>query len=180
MSQALDILQDIASSTLRNAAALPLRESVVTEWQGLGFQIGGVRCVSATGEVTEMFLVPKLTRLPGVKSWVMGMANVRGRLIPIIDLHKYLGIPQAGSRALRRVLVVESGDLVAGLVVEQSLGMQHFLLESYMKPAELELPEGVPKLNAHITGAYRHGGRIHYIANLKEFINDDTFMDVSN
>ena len=175
MSQALEILRDIASNTLVNAAGLPLRETVITEWQGLGFQIGGVRMVSAVGEVSEMFLVPRSTRLPGVKRWVLGMANVRGRLVPLIDMHRFLEIPNTGSRTLRRVLVVESGDLVAGLVVEQSLGMQHFLLENF----EDGVPDGLSQMHAHLDGAFRHGGRVFYVAKLKEFINDERFMDVS-
>ena len=175
MSQALEILKDIASSTLRNAAGLPYVETGETEWQGLGFQIGGVRMVSRVGDITEMLLVPRLTRLPGVKRWVAGMANVRGRLIPIIDLHRYLDIPNTSGKLLRRVMVVESGDLVAGLVVEQSLGMQHFSLESF----EQGLPEGLTKLHPYLDGAYRHGGRIFYVAKLKELIADEQFMDVS-
>jgi len=176
VSQALEILNDIASDTLRNAAGLPFRETVVTEWQGLGFQIGGVRLVAHVAEIAELMLVPKLTYLPGVKKWVLGMANVRGRLIPIIDMHRFLGIPNTGTRLLRRVIVVETGEMTAGLVVEQSLGMQHFLLENY----EQGLPDGLDKMHCHLDGAYRHGGRIFYIAKLKELIGDRHFMDVSD
>ncbi|MBV1906480.1 MAG: chemotaxis protein CheW [Pseudomonadales bacterium] len=175
MSQALEILSDIASNTLRYAAQLPSPERKVDEWQGLGFQLGGVRLVAEVGEVAEMLLVPRLTRLPGVKNWVMGMANVRGRLVPIIDLHRYLGIPNSGPRILRRVMVVESADLIAGLVVEQSLGMQHFMLENF----DQGLPDGLHKMHAHLDGAYRHGGRIFYVAKLKKLISDEQFMDVS-
>ena len=98
MSQALEILNDIALDTQRNAAALPLRETVVTEWQGLGFQIGGVRLVAHVGEIAELMLVPKLTHLPGVKNWVLGMANVRGRLIPIVDMHRFPWYTQYGHK----------------------------------------------------------------------------------
>lgn len=176
MSQALEILNDIASDTMRNAAGLPLRESVVTGWQGLGFQIGGVRLVAHVAEIAELMLVPKLTHLPGVKKWVLGMANVRGRLIPIIDMHRFLQVPNTGSRLLRRVLIVESGEMTVGLVVEQSLGMQHFLLENFEKG----VPGGLHKMHGHMEGAYRHGGRIFYIAKLKELIEDRRFMDVSD
>jgi len=176
VSQALEILNDIASDTLRNAAGMPLREIVVTEWQGLGFQIGGVRMVAHVGEIAELMLLPRMTHLPGVKKWVLGMANVRGRLIPIIDMNCFLGIPNTGTRMLRRVIIVDSGETTAGLVVEQSLGMQHFLLENF----EQGLPDGMDKMHGHLDGAYRHGGRIFYIAKLKELIKDRRFMDVSD
>jgi len=176
VSQALEILNDIATNTLRNAASLPFRDSVVTEWQGLGFQIGGVRLVAHVSEVAELMLVPKITHLPGVKKWVLGMANVRGRLVPIIDMHRFLGISNTCTRLLRRVIVVDSGEMTVGLVVEQSLGMQHFLLENY----EQGLPDGLDKMHSHLDGAYRHGGRIFYLAKLKALISDRCFMDVSD
>ena len=91
-SQALNILQEIKAATFQNAAQLPLKESAHPEWQGLGFQIGGLRLVASMGEISEIMKLPKLVSLPGVKSWVLGIANVRGRLVPVVDLHDYLGL----------------------------------------------------------------------------------------
>ena len=136
-SQALDILNDIKLATLRNAAQLPLKESAQPEWQGMGYQIGGLRLVSPMGEIGEILKLPRLAALPGVKSWVLGIANVRGRLIPVIDLHDYLAMTPTLPMAQWRVLMVEHGELVAGLLVEQSLGIQHFLEDSFEEaPAE--------------------------------------------
>ena len=97
-SEALAILSDIQAATFRNAAQLPLKESAQPEWQGIGFQLGGTRLVSPMGEVNEILKVPKITALPGVKSWLLGIANVRGRLMPIVDLGIGAG-PVASSRS---------------------------------------------------------------------------------
>jgi len=93
--QAFDILREMHSDTFRNAAPMPTKTEDQTEWQGLGFQIGGVRFVSPLGEVSEIMQLPRYTTLPGVKPWLLGVANVRGRLIPIIDMHQYLEVPTA-------------------------------------------------------------------------------------
>ena len=53
-SQALEILREIQTATLKNAAPLPLKENAQPEWQGLGFQIGGLRLVTAMGEIAEI------------------------------------------------------------------------------------------------------------------------------
>ena len=53
-SEALAILSDIQAATFKNAAQLPLKESAQPEWQGIGFQIGGIRLVSPMGEVDEI------------------------------------------------------------------------------------------------------------------------------
>ena len=58
-SQALTILSEIRTATFQNAAPLPLRESPHSQWQGFGYQIGGVRLVSRMGEIDEILKVPK-------------------------------------------------------------------------------------------------------------------------
>jgi twitching motility protein PilI len=174
-SQALDILSEIRAAAFSNAAPLPLRESVQPEWQGLGYQVGGLRLVSPMGEIAEILKVPKLAVLPGVKPWVLGIANVRGRLIPVIDLHEYLDMTSTLPMAQWRVLVVEDEDLVAGFLVEQSLGIQHFLEESF---EETTVDTNVA-LQSYMRGAFRHGGRVFYEAHLKSILRDEKFFDVA-
>ena len=89
-SDAINVLYDIKAATFKNAAPLPHKEEVQAQWQGLGFLVGGTRLVSKIGDVTELLQMPKLTPLPAVKSWVKGIANIRGRLVPIVDLHDRL------------------------------------------------------------------------------------------
>ena len=103
-SDALNVLFDIKSATFANAASLPLKEQAAAQWQGLGFLVGGVRLVAKLGEVGELLQVPRLTTLPAVKPWVRGIANIRGRLVPIIDLHSFLGLPTTLPASQWRVL----------------------------------------------------------------------------
>ncbi|MCZ6710620.1 MAG: chemotaxis protein CheW [Gammaproteobacteria bacterium] len=174
-SQALDILSEIRAATFANAAPLPLRESVHPEWQGLGYQIGGLKLVSPMGEISEILNVPKISTVPGVKSWVLGVANVRGRLIPVIDLHDYLDMATTLPKVQWRVLVVEDEELIAGFLVEQSLGIQHFLEDSF----EETTAEGATALKPYLRGAFRHGGRVFYQAHLKSILRDDKFFNVA-
>ena len=174
-SEALAILSDIQAATFRNAAQLPLKESAQPEWQGIGFQIGGMRLVSPMGEVNEILKVPKITALPGVKGWLLGIANVRGRLMPIVDLHEYLNMTPTLPMAQWRVLIVENDDLIAGLVVEQSLGIQHFLEGSY----EEADGDGLETLAPYVKGAFRHGGRVFFEMALSAILRDEKFFEVA-
>lgn len=175
-AQIFDILREMHSDTFRNAAPMPMKSEEQTEWQGLGFQISGVRLVSPLGEIDEVMKLPRYTTLPGVQPWVLGIANVRGRLIPIVDMHKYLDITTALPRKEWRVLVVEDGDLVVGLLVEQSLGMQHFLEESF---EESTPPEDMTGMRRNLRGAYRYGGRKYYVVSLASFIRDERLFEVA-
>jgi twitching motility protein PilI len=173
-SQALKILNEIKAATFKNAAQLPLKESAQAEWQGLGYQVGGLRLVSNMNEISEILKMPRYAALPGVKSWILGIANVRGRLLPIIDLHDYFSMSPTLPMMQWRVLVIEDEDIAAGLVVEQSLGIQHFLEDSF----EETTAEGATALQPYIRGAFRHGGRMFYETHLKSILRDEKFFDV--
>lgn len=174
-SEALNVLREIRDSTFENAVPLPHKEQVQAPWQGLGFLVGGVRLVSKLGEVSELMQVPRLTGLPAVKPWVKGVANIRGRLIPVIDLHEYLGVPSTQPVNQWRVLVVEDNDIAAGLIVETSLGIQHFLEDSF----EESDGTGLDGIGPFVVGAFRHGGRVYHEVQLKAVLRDEKFFDVS-
>ena len=174
-NEALNVLRDIRSATIANAAALPHKEQVQAQWQGLGFLVGGIRLVAKLGDVAELLQMPRLTVLPAVKPWVLGIANVRGRLIPVVDLHEFLQVPATLPAHQRRVVVVEDGDFVAGLVVEQSLGIQHFLEDAY----EESLTHELGGLAAYVTGAFRKSGRVFHEVQLQSILRDEKFFDVA-
>jgi twitching motility protein PilI len=174
-SPALERLRHIEAAVFRHAAPLPLQGDVRPVWQGMGFQVGGMRLISAMGEITEVLSLPGVARLPGVKSWVLGVANLRGRLIPVIDLHDFLGMTATTPRSRWRVLVVEQGSLVAGLLVEQSLGMQQFLSGG----REHVTSEGLGALAPFVRGAFRQQGRIYYEVELTSLIGSERFLDVT-
>jgi twitching motility protein PilI len=176
---ALRLLQNIQDVTTLNAPPMPSKESAEPAWQGIGFQLGGVRLVSPMGEVSELLHLnsqsARLAALPGVKPWVMGISNIRGELIPIIDLHAFLGLSPTLPSSHARVLIVQEGDVAAGFVVEQSLGIQHFVLSSFEPPGS-DVP---PLLAPYVKGVYRHGGRVFYELQLKAILQDPRFFDVA-
>ena len=171
--QSLQSLRQVASG---QNMPLPAGERNEPEWQGIGYQLGGVRLVSAMGEVREVLQVPRYTPLPGVHEWMLGIANVRGRLLPVIDLHRYLDIETTLPQNQARLLVVEADGLTAGLLVEASLGIQHFMLSSFEPPGS-DVPVALARI---VRGFYRHGGRIFYEARLSALIGEERFRDVSS
>jgi twitching motility protein PilI len=130
--QAFNKLLDVALNARRTAKGLPSQLDIKPHWSGVGFTLFGQKFVAPMGEVTEMLELPSYTELPGVQGWIRGLANVRGRLLPLTDLAVYLGGKLEAPRRNRRVLVVESGDTYSGLIVDGILGMQHFPVDSYV------------------------------------------------
>ncbi|MDN5869510.1 MAG: chemotaxis protein CheW [Nitrococcus sp.] len=105
----------------------PRQEKPRDEWRGVGFRLGGQRLIASMNEVVELLTPPWVARVPRTKSWLRGVANVRGNLLPIMDLSDYLGKGRANPSRLARVLVIKQDTVCTGLLVDEVLGMRHFL-----------------------------------------------------
>jgi len=123
------LLQDIESRSRKNATGLPQQEEVKDEWSGIGFKVGEYKLVAPLGHVVEILTMPELSRVPGAKAWVKGIANVRGNLLPIIDLQNFLHGTQTSLKKKSRVLVLNHEGVFSGLLVDEVMGMRRYLAE---------------------------------------------------
>lgn len=122
-----DTLLELEKQCKNHARPLPLQRDMSQGWQGLGFLLGKDYFVAPLGEIKEVIPVPKLTSLPASAEWFMGLANLRGRVLPVTDLQKFIvGVDQPLT-ALSRVMVIDFEQSKVGFLVSQVLGVQRFL-----------------------------------------------------
>ncbi|MBU2985019.1 chemotaxis protein CheW [Saccharophagus degradans] len=153
MSQnaAFQALVNLSSLSRSAAKGLPEQMNVVPRWSGVGFSVMGKKFVAPMGQVTELMELPSSTRLPGVQPWVIGLSNVRGRLLPLFDLAHFFEGKMTGHKKNHRVLVLETDTLYSGLVVDRAFGMQHFNVDSFSTDtAELD-----SQLTPFVDGTYQ-------------------------
>ena len=106
------------------------------DWQGVVFEIGGQRLVAPMGQVSEVLAMPEYTSLPLVKPWMLGIANIRGRLLPITDLSQFLQVPsRLAQLSQRKVMVIDHGNFFSGLLVDQVIGIEQFTHDQYRAEA---------------------------------------------
>lgn len=106
------------------------------DWQGVVFEIGGQRLVAPMGQVSEVLSMPEYTSLPLVKPWMLGIANIRGRLLPLTDLSRFLQVPSRLTQmSQRKVIVIDHDNLFSGLLVDQVLGIEQFTQDQYRAEA---------------------------------------------
>lgn len=169
------MLLELAERSASHARGLPARVDIKPHWSGIGFSLNGCRMVTPMGEVAELLHLPGSTRLPGVQGWVRGVANVRGRLLPLIDLEAYFGGTLTGPRGRQRVLVLEHGELYAGLIVNHVYGMQHFPIDSYVD----ELPEALWPMAGFVAGGYRHNDMEWTVFSPRRLAQDRRFYNAA-
>ena len=114
----------------RARVAIAAREGSPTssdEWVGIGFRLGAERFVTSRADVREVLPIPEqVTRVPGAKPWLRGIANLRGQLLTVVDLKSFLGAGAPASDRQARVLVVASRDVPTGLIVDEVIGFRRF------------------------------------------------------
>jgi twitching motility protein PilI len=125
-----DLLLEIAARASRSVDVPEARLPVLPHWTGIGFSVLGQRLVAPMGSISEILMVPPVTRLPRVQTWVKGVANIRGRLLPVISLAAFLGGRPGSNWRAYRVLVLGSGEFDCGIVVDEVHGLKHFADES--------------------------------------------------
>ncbi|WP_060480740.1 chemotaxis protein CheW [Pseudomonas sp. NBRC 111119] len=147
---AFELLLDIDRRCRLLVADQPAQGTRLQQWSGIGFRIAGQWFVAPMGEVAEVLREPRSSRVPGVQPWVCGVANLRGRLLPVMDLGRFLGLGHATAGKQRRVLVLDHEDLFAGLLVDEVLGLQHFALDSLQLAPPFPLAEtAAPFVQGH-------------------------------
>lgn len=147
---AFQVLSSLAQRSRTSAVGLPARQDAAPRWSGIGFSLLGHNFVAPMSHVSELMELPSATRLPGVQPWVIGLSNVRGRLLPLFDLAMFFGGAIISPKKHQRVLVLETDVLYSGIVVDRAFGMQHFTSDSF-GACQQAMPES---LDGFVEGAY--------------------------
>lgn len=171
------ILSDLAQNSVKFAAGLPQQDEAVELWSGIGFLISGTHYVAEMGSVSEILHLPKYTAIPGVKSWVRGVANVRGRLLPVMDLSRFFDLPVGTAKSRdKRVLVVEHADALSGVIVDGVLGMQYFSADSFETKKTKNLPTSIKPF---VKGSFQKADIEWNVFDTSALTSNEHFVDVA-
>ena len=146
------------------------------EWVGVALRMAGDLYLVAREETREVLGVPtSMTRVPGAKPWIKGIANVRGQLLPIIDLRQFLGIGVTPVTRNTRVVVVNHREIPAGLVVDEVLGFRRFAEGEFSGDA----PPTVARCERFLAGAFRRGTEQWPVLNLRGILESNAFAEAA-
>ncbi len=175
LKQPFELLSEIERRS-RNAHSGEGSEDASNEWVGVGFRIGEERFVTNRDAVREVLMLPDgMTRVPGAKRWLLGIANLRGHLLPLVDVKLLLGNGRTSLRRTTRVISVNHREIPAGLVVDEVLGFRRFGNHEFTA----EWPETVVRCDRFLTGAYRRGDEIWPALDLFSFIESNSFLQAA-
>ncbi len=166
------LLFELDQRSRAGAHGLPQQIEVKASWEGIGFRLAERGWVIPLEQVKEILLQVEISPIPGAKEWVRGVANVRGTLLPILDLSGFLLGKLTKQSNQSRILVMQHKGITAGIMVEEVLGMRHFLTEEFMDDtSDIDVP-----FSHMLMGQYRQLGEtwgvfsINHLSELPEFL----------
>ncbi len=175
VEQPFDLLQEMERRS-RAAFAGQGSGDMGSEWVGVGFRIGPEQFVADRDQVREVLMLPdSITRVPGAKRWMLGIANLRGHLLPLIDLKMMLGSGRTSLRRMTRVISVNHREIPAGLVVDEVIGFRRFMDNELTD----KWPQTAVRCDRFISGAYERGQDTWPVFSLYELLESPTFLQAA-
>ncbi len=136
------------------------------ELQLVGFRIGRETFGVPISLVREIVRVPAITSVPNAPDYIEGVINLRGRIIPVVDLRKRFHEKVGEPSKKNRIVVVELENRLIGLMVNSASEVLR------IPPSDIEAPQDVfqeGELN-YITGVGKLRGRLIILLDLNKVL----------
>jgi twitching motility protein PilI len=140
-----------AATTADRPAANALTQDTAGALSRMGVCVGELRLLLPVDGAREVVAPPPMTRIPHTVSWLLGIANVRGSLVPVIDPAAAFGVAPRSAEP-RYLLVSGRGEAAAGLLID---GLPRLITIDAALP--LAARAAAPSLlEDYVVAAYQH------------------------
>lgn len=84
--------------------------------------------------VREVYPLKDFTPLPGMPSFVLGIINIHGQILSVVDLKKFFNLPDKGLGELNKVIILQNGRMEFGVLADAVLGTRSVPLDAIQAP----------------------------------------------
>lgn len=132
-----------AKAVLRERASVLAREpgegpAANEHLEVVDFLLAHERYAVETRFVREVYPLRELTPVPGTPPFVLGLVNVRGRILAVVDVKRFFDLPEKGLTDLNKVILLHTDGVEFGLLADAVLGVRRVALS--------DLQPGLPTL----------------------------------
>jgi len=144
------------------------------EIQVIGFRIGRETYGVRISTVREIVRVLDITPVPNAPEGIEGVINLRGKIIPVMDLRKRFGLSEIQTDKKSRILIVEVNNQLLGLIVNAASEVLK------ISPSDVEAPGRMfsDEESGYITGVGKLGGRLIILLDISKLLQRQEFKRV--
>lgn len=141
----------------------------------LGVLVGERRCLIKLPHAGEIVPVGSITSVPWTQDWYLGLTNIRGNLVGVVDLARFYGEAHTAiDRECRVVAFASVLNAHCGLLVSRILGLRNL---DHMTPQAEELP---PEGMSHARVFADRDAQMWYQLDLSEIVRDPRFLQIAS
>jgi len=145
----------------------------VLQW--VTFRLGNETYGINVLEVREVLRVSDITPVPGVPAYVLGIINLRGNVVTVLDTRQRFGLEAKGRDELSRVVIIEINEQVVGLLVD-SVAEVVYLRASEVEPAPNVGSEETAK---YIQGVHSRDNELLILIDVGRLIADEEWTEIA-
>ena len=170
----VEVLWRLQQEAMAAGHELPQQGQDEPMWTGLAFAVGQFRLATELTSIIDVVDCPSITPLPGVRPWLRGICNVRGKIYSVVDLGLFLNIAPPVQNNEGRVLVVNSSELGCALLVSKIFGLRHFVEEQENRDISVLERE----IQLYAERAFVHDDILWGVLDLERLVTSEDFLRI--
>ena len=144
--------------------------------QYVTFRLGGETFGINVMQVQEVLRLPEIAAVPGAPHYVLGIINLRGSVVTVIDTRQRFGLAPADVSDNSRIIIMEAEQHVVGIMVDSVTEVV------YLRQGEIETPPNVGRTETsrYIQGVSNRDGELLILVDLEKLLVKEEWQDVAN
>ena len=148
---------------------------VVDAWQGIAFMCHTQSFIVSLKHIVEIIAAPVVTSIPGAKPWFLGVTNLRGDLLPIVDLQYLLFCSKTPLEKYTPVLVIQHDGELSGILVNKVMALYSLANKTPLSFSLLPVSVFAP----YIEEVVQPESEYFPVLDTDKLINDPIFSNIS-
>ncbi|NCP64014.1 MAG: chemotaxis protein CheW [Paraglaciecola sp.] len=127
-------------------------------------------------QVQEVLRYTEIAPVPGAPDYVLGIINLRGNVVTVIDTRSRFGLPPSEISDNSRIVIIESDDQVVGIMVDSVAEVV------YLRSSEIDSAPnvGTEESAKFIQGVSNRDGQLLILVDLNKLLSDDEWEEITN
>ncbi|CBL45071.1 CheW-like protein [gamma proteobacterium HdN1] len=144
----------------------------VIQW--VTFKLAGETYGINVMQVQEVLRYTEIAPVPGASYYVLGIINLRGRVVTVMDTRSRFGLPQGEITDNSRIVIIETGSHVVGILVDAVAEVV------YLRQSEIDATPNIgnDESSKFIQGVCNKGGELIILVDLDKLLTDEEWQEI--
>ena len=151
-----------------------VENSAITQW--VTFRLEDERYGINVMQVQEVLRLTEIAPVPGAPDYVLGIINLRGNVVTVMDTRKRFGLPQHEADDATRIVIIEAEDQVVGILVDSVAEVV------YLNQPDIESPPNVgnEESSRYIQGVANRDEGLLILVDLDKLLTDEEWKEFAS